>query len=233
MKISVVIPARNEEKYLPQTLASLTRLKRKPDEVIVVDNGSTDNTAQDARLLGARVVSSPDRGVSRARQKGLETARGDIVAYTDADTIVPPDWLTKIEHALTRPGVVGVFGNYILADGLRWHRFHVRYVQDPLAKLLLFFGIPMTAGCNFAFWRDIGRAVGGFPTDFTMLEENEMAKRLMARGKIVYLSNNSVITSGRRGFEGLRFPLRYIIEFPRWVLFRKSAVMEFTDIRMV
>src|SRR5512143_1531574 len=97
MTISVVIPAYNEEKYLPRTLESLKKLDRKPDEIVVVDGGSTDKTASIAREHGATVITVAHRGIGFARDKGLMKATGDIVAYTDADTVVPHDWLTKIE----------------------------------------------------------------------------------------------------------------------------------------
>src|SRR5258706_9663525 len=105
MTISVVIPAYNEQKYLPKTLESLKKLDRKPDQIVVVDGGSTDATATVARAHGATVITVAHRGIGYARDKGLEKATGDIVAFTDADTVVPHDWLVKIEETLSRPKV--------------------------------------------------------------------------------------------------------------------------------
>ena len=88
--LSVVIPAYNEEQYLPACLRALRQQKDAPPfEVIVVDNASTDSTACIAGQFGAHVVAEPRKGVARARQSGFEAARAPIVASTDADTIVP------------------------------------------------------------------------------------------------------------------------------------------------
>jgi glycosyltransferase involved in cell wall biosynthesis len=98
----VVIPAYNEADYLPAALRSL-RAQDFPGavEVIVVDNGSTDGTADLARRLGARVVEEHGPGVSAARQRGTRAARGEIVVSTDADTVHPPDWLSRLDARFT------------------------------------------------------------------------------------------------------------------------------------
>ena len=85
---------------LPKTLASFKKLDRQPDEIVVVDGGSTDKTAKVARKKGAKVITVEHRGIGYARDKGLLKATCDIVAFTDADTIVPHDWLVKIEETL-------------------------------------------------------------------------------------------------------------------------------------
>src|SRR3990167_3170408 len=101
MRISIVIPAYNEEKYLPHTLQSIQKLLRKPDEIIVIDGESTDQTGAIAKQFGAKVIRIPKTTIGAARQAGLVAATGEIVATTDADTIVPTLWLNKIETALT------------------------------------------------------------------------------------------------------------------------------------
>jgi len=110
MKISVVIPAYNEEEFLPLTIKSIHNLKRKPDEILVVDGDSTDKTREIARKLGVQVLKVEHRGIGYARQCGIEKASGDVIAFTDADTTVPTHWLTIIEETLSKKGVVGVFG---------------------------------------------------------------------------------------------------------------------------
>lgn len=106
MRISVIIPAYNEEKYIGKTLQSIKDADKNGYEVeiIVVNGGSTDKTEEVAKSYGARVLNEPHRGIGFARQQGLLVAEGDIVAFTDADTIVPKDWLIKLVEALQRPG---------------------------------------------------------------------------------------------------------------------------------
>lgn len=95
-KVSVVIPAYNEEKHLGACLLSLKRQTIPPDEVIVVDNNSTDQTAHIARSYGARLIHESVQGISAARNTGFDAATGDIIARTDADTIVHYDWIERI-----------------------------------------------------------------------------------------------------------------------------------------
>lgn len=98
MKISVVIPARNEAAVLPKCLESLADQTRPPDEIIVVDNASEDGTVQSAVKFPSVIVQSQVKvGRVHARNAGFAAATGDIIARIDADTVVPPDWLEHIE----------------------------------------------------------------------------------------------------------------------------------------
>lgn len=96
MKISVVIPAYNEEKFLSKCLEAFANQEEKPEEIIVVDNNSTDKTAEIAKKFNARVVSEKTQGMTYARNRGFNEATGDVIARCDADTVPPPDWIKKI-----------------------------------------------------------------------------------------------------------------------------------------
>lgn len=231
MTISVVIPAYNEEKYLPRTLASLAKLDRKPDEIIVVDGGSTDATANVARQNGATVIVVPHRGIGFARDKGLMKAKGDIIAFTDADTVVPREWLTKIEETLSRPGIVGVFGGFRVPDGWWVYRGYINYVQPWLNLLYYWLGIPMAAGQNIAFLRKVGISVGGFPKDYKIAEDIEMATRLKKAGKVLLRADLVVSSSGRRGNEGVGMMTRIFKAFFLYFIFKKANRIGFPDMR--
>lgn len=231
MKISVVIPAYNEEKYLPKTLESIANLDRKPDEVIVIDGGSTDRTAEIARSLGAKAITIEHCGIGFAREKGLEAASGDIVAFTDADAVVPLRWLTEIERALSSDGVSGVFGGFRVPDGPRWYRFYVNIIQPLGNQILYWFRFPMASGQNLAFWKDKALAVGGFPIDYKIAEDIEMARRLQTVGNVVYLPNLVVSASGRRGNEGWKLLPRVAKAFLLYFFFRKANTIGFPDQR--
>ena len=231
MTISVIIPAYNEEQYLPATLDSLDKLDRKPDEVIVVDGGSTDKTAQVATAHGAKAITVAHRGIGFARQKGLEAATGDIVAFTDADTVVPHNWLTVIEETLRKPGVVGLFGTFRVPSGWWPYRLYVNYVQPPMNQMYFWFGIPWAPGQNTAFLRMKGLEAGGFPVDYKIAEDIEMARRLMKLGKVVFKPNLIVWSSGRRGDEGPMIITRMIKVWFYYFVFRKANTVGFPDIR--
>lgn len=111
MTISVVVPAYNEEKLLPTCLQALLNQARPPDEIIVVDNNSSDQTASVARAYGVTIVSETQQGIMPAVYTGMVASKGDIIARCDADSIVPPDWLERIEMILqSSPGAAGVTG---------------------------------------------------------------------------------------------------------------------------
>lgn len=116
MQVSVVIPAYNEERDLGDCLESLADQIRRADEIIVVDNGSEDATAEIARQHGARVLSHPRPPsymleIGGVRQVGTEAATGDIVVATDADCLFPEDYLARIEtHFNENPRLVLIGG---------------------------------------------------------------------------------------------------------------------------
>ncbi|MBI5448967.1 glycosyltransferase, partial [Candidatus Gottesmanbacteria bacterium] len=229
MTISVVIPAYNEEKYLPKTLASLKKLLRQPDEIVVVNASSTDKTATVAKQFGARVITTPLKTIGYSRQKGLTAARCDVIAFTDSDAILPPDWLTVIENELQRPGVVGFFGGFRIPDGPWWYRLYVNFVQ-PILNVLYYhiFGLAMATGQNMAFYKKTAVKVGGFPEEFKMAEDLEIAKRLQGAGKIIFKQGFFVVASGRRGNEGfIELVTRISKVFFYYILFHRADKIGF------
>src|SRR5437870_2279309 len=115
IQVSVVVPAHNEELRLPRCLdALLAQDYPDPIEIVVVDNASTDGTARVACCPGITVVHEPERDYCCALIRGFGTARGDLIALTDADTVVPPDWVSRLVQEYERhPDVVAVGGNVV------------------------------------------------------------------------------------------------------------------------
>lgn len=156
---SVVIPARNEAAYLPGTLKALERQTLAPAEVIVVDNGSRDQTVSIAQAWGARVLHCPENGVARVRQMGLEAARSPWIASTDADTQPLAHWLEAYAAAL--PGHVALYGPMqfwglsrpwdTLSGGMYSSFLHVCRLLNK----------PNLAGGNMAFSRAAALLAGG------------------------------------------------------------------------
>ena len=112
MKISVVIPTYNEEKRLPECLGALAKGREKPYEVIVADGGSTDRTRKIAKRFGAKVLHNPKGHAAGGRNVGILAAKGDIIAFLDADCIPDTGWLAQIKYAFEHEDIDGL-GTYI------------------------------------------------------------------------------------------------------------------------
>ncbi len=112
LKLSIIIPAYNEEAYLPATMDSIKAAVARLDsgihvDVVVVDNDSDDGTAAVALERGAKIIHEPMRGVAHARNSGARNADGDVLVFIDADVIVPPNLLNEICVVMCDPACVG------------------------------------------------------------------------------------------------------------------------------
>ncbi|WP_234946145.1 glycosyltransferase family 2 protein [Agrococcus sp. Marseille-P2731] len=99
VRVSVVIPVLDDATALRRCLERLAAQRVPPHEVIVVDNGCTDDSAAVARAAGARVVAEPTRGIPAAAARGYDEATGEVIARCDADSVVPEDWVERISDA--------------------------------------------------------------------------------------------------------------------------------------
>jgi glycosyltransferase involved in cell wall biosynthesis len=208
IRFSVVVPCYNEESYLAETIRSLQRQDFDGEyEIVVVDNNSTDATAEIARGLGVRVVAEAAPGVCNARQAGTDASRGEIVVSTDADTTHAPDWLTKIDrHFRADADVVAVVGPCRYQDGPRWGRAFGRTLFGAVGLVYRATGrTSYVSATNIAFRRD---RWSGYDTRLTQGgDELDVLRRLRREGTVVYDRTNPTFTSGRRFSRGLAYNL--------------------------
>src|SRR3989344_7794863 len=108
MKISVVIPAFNEEKNIDKLIQSLLNQEEPADEIIVVDNNSTDHTDAIVKNYNVRILHEPKQGITHARNRGFDEAKYEIIARTDADTVLPTDWIRKIKNDFKKYKIDGL-----------------------------------------------------------------------------------------------------------------------------
>ncbi len=208
IRFSVVVPCYNEESYLADAIRSLQQQNFDGTyEIVVVDNNSTDATAQIARDLGVRVVTEPVPGVCNARQTGTEASSGEIVVSTDADTTHAPDWLENIDRNF-RAGdhVVAVVGPCRYKDGPRWGRVFARALFGAVGMVYRASGRTYyVSATNIAFRRD--RWTGYDPTLTQGGDELDVLRRLRRQGTVVYDRTNPTFTSGRRFARGFAYNL--------------------------
>lgn len=202
--ISVVVPALNEEKYLEKNLMTLMNQSYKNFEIIVVDNNSTDHTAQIAKKYGAIVISCHEKGVGAARQAGFLKAKGTIIATTDADNLLPEDWLTTISQRFEKDKKMVAYGGlFRLYSGPFSARIAVKYLGYSAFQVdKLFSGKWSLIAQNMAVRKDAFLQVGGFKK-VQMGEDADLAQRLAAVGNVILDKNFLVYASGRRVRYGL------------------------------
>lgn len=233
--ISVVVPAFNEEKLLPACLESLFAQDYEGEiEILVVDNASTDGTADVARRYGARVIAEPRRGYCNALMCGFAAAQGEIIACTDADTIVPPDWIQRLVREYDRrPDIVAVGGD-IEFDHPNWKSWTLTHFLIPWINRIDRGNPagPHLWGANLSVRRDAFLAVGGWNPRFSLQADSELSERLRKAGRVVVLESLRVRTSSRRWNRSLLFNSFLFASNWLWFhIFRVPLYREFPAVR--
>lgn len=197
--VSVIIPVLNEERVIRECLTSLVELDYPPEclEILVVDNGSTDRTAETINSFPVRYLREERRGPSSARNKGIEAGKGEILAFTDADCIVSRGWLRELVQAFDEEGVGGVAGEIVAyppKTPAEWYAAKVRHLSP---RKYLFRPItPFAAFANLAFRREVFEKIGlldegllkGESTDFCtrFFRETDLELKFMPKALVFH-----------------------------------------------
>ncbi len=215
MKISVVIPAYNEEKYIGACLESLMKQTEKPDEIIVIDNNSTDATATIAKSYGATVILEKKQGRTAARNRGFDSAKGDIILRTDADTRVPKNWVRKMKKHFIDPSVIAVSGPskyYNVPSLVQVKNWPMQVFFRSFKRV---FGHACLYGPNMAVRKSAWKKVRPelCDDDSVVHEDVDVAIHIAPFGKIVFDPKLLVECSARRWKRPapyLEYPYRYV-----------------------
>jgi O-antigen biosynthesis protein len=199
-RVSVVVCSYNGEQTIGQCLDALSRLDYPDYEVIVVDDGSTDRTAEIANGFDVRLIRTENHGLSAARNTGVEAATGEIVAFTDDDACPDPDWLRYLAHAFVRTEHAGIGGpNLLPCDAGTVERAVAHAPGGPTHVLLSDQVAEHIPGCNMAFRREALLAVGGFDSRFRVAGDDvDICWRLQELGWTIGFCPVAVVLHRRR-----------------------------------
>ncbi len=202
--ISIIIPAFNEAGYLSETLKRLRSAEQQIKtiaaadiEILVVDNASTDTTAELARSARATVVSESHHNVARVRNRGAAVARHDTLVFLDADTLVPPELLLEIARAMADPHCVGGSVDIL-------HRPASRILRGYLVfwRTLGLIGGMAQGACQFCR-KNAFRELGGYDETWYMGEDVDFYWRLKRLARrcglhVTFIGDLQVVPSPRR-----------------------------------
>lgn len=197
--ISVIIPALNEEKYLPRCLESLSsQSRRERFEIIVVDGGSTDRTVEVAKEYACEVIEKPSP-VGTARNIGAKHAEGEILAFIDADTMANENWIDQIARTFDfNPNAVGVTGPTLPYEGTQLDRLAYHVATGWAQRFSLKLGRPHVAGFNCAYRRGSFFDAGGFDENRVLSEDVMLSLKMRHQGPILFNPEMIAHTSLRR-----------------------------------
>lgn len=233
--VTFVIPAFNEEKLIPFAIQSIQEaMAGRPNayEILVVDNASTDGTAEVAAAHGARVVKESKRGIVAARQAGYLNAKYELLANIDADNRVPRGWLDQAVSALD-PETVVVTGPLVYPEFSRPMRAMTKFFY-LLGRLSHHTLGTMVQGGNFMVRKSALDAVGGYNTEVAFFgEDTDFAVRIAQAGQVKLVPKMWVYSSARRfQVEGIVLTTwRYIINYLTVTFFGKPVTKGYQNIR--
>lgn len=242
-KVSVIVPVKNGAAYIKELLDSLMQVEYEKDklEIIVVDGNSTDDTREMVSQYPVKLLLEERPGLNAARNTGIKNSQGEIIAFTDADCIIPKNWISRIIDNFQNPQVGCVGGNVI---GY-YDSFLSHYSDESLIPVMRIFGRreildhvkppqKYPAGCNMAFRQDAIKKAGLFDEGIKYgFDEDELVERICKSGYNMVLDPNVVVKHKHRPLlrellkqnfsygRGLGLMLRKTgikSAFPKWVL---------------
>lgn len=199
-RISVVVCSYNGGRVIRDCMEGLLKLEYPNFEVIVVDDGSKDNTAEIVSEYPFRLIRTQNHGLSNARNTGLKAATGEIVAYTDDDARPDPHWLHYLALTYMNTNHVGVGGPNIAPPGDGWIAECVANAPGgPVHVLLDDETAEHIPGCNCSFRVDALRAIGGWDPRFrTAGDDVDVCWRLLDRGWTIGFNPAAMVWHHRR-----------------------------------
>lgn len=221
-KITVVIPLYNKEQYIAQAIQSVLDQTYRNFELIVVDDGSTDKSQSivsgitDSRI---RLLTQPNSGVSVARNSGIKNAKGEIIAFLDADDQWEPTFLEKINELAEKYPEAGIYGTaytvYSNDTFLRkntWHPEQGDRILESYYHDVAEYGSPLFHSSSFASPRKVLQFVNGYQEDYRSGQDHDLYGRIALYYPIAY--SPSICSRYNAGIAGNHDRISYAREVP-------------------
>lgn len=216
--ITVVVLAYNEKNTISKCLKAIA-----PQECeLITVVGGNDGTEKIARKYSRVIKDTACIGAGAARNQGAKAASGEIVLFTDGDTIVPDNWVASYEKIFQDKRVVAAGGVVRPLGGTVFDKLVYKINQDWLYKITALFGFYQLSGNNCGYRKKDFLAAGGFDEEMSFLEDSELPFRMKKRGKIV-VTSTPVWTSIRRMKKGyFRVWLQFMRAYFEWLVLGKK-----------
>ncbi len=225
MKVSVVIPVYNRAGLIGPVIEALLEQTYKPLEIIVVDDGSTDNTKEVVSSYPVKYIYQKNQGPASARNRGFRESVGDVIAFIDSDCIARPDWLENLIKGFDSPEVGAVAGSYDIAnpESLLSRLIHeeIKWRHSRFKKFIRAFG-----SYNVAIRREVFERTGGFDETYRTAsgEDNDLSYRLLKLGYRIRFMPDALVAHYHT--ENL---LKYLREQKRHAFWRMKLYRDHPD----
>jgi cellulose synthase/poly-beta-1,6-N-acetylglucosamine synthase-like glycosyltransferase len=217
-KVSIVIPTKNNGDIIEKCLKSIQNLDYPKDklEVIIVDGYSTDNTVEIAKKYGCKIIFENKGTISYARDVGVKHAKGDFIAFTDADCVVDRNWIKELIKHFNDEKVAGVGGPNITPEDDTEFAKCVGLVLSLLSRVGARYGlvggdvveIYHNPTCNVMYRKDVLEEVGGFNYSLVTVDDEELDYRIRKKGYRILYTPHAIVYHYRK---------------PTWKKFMKMA----------
>ncbi len=197
MKISIIIPTLNEEKYLERLLKSIEKQDFEDYEIIVSDSKSNDNTTEIAENYGAKVITGERKGPGHARNLGAKKAKGEYLLFIDADVILPDKkTFSKIIKILCNKKFVGGTAKTKGYGEFKIYNFLMTF-SYKFFEILTRIGIPSMSGFFIFTRKKLFKELNGFDEELPISEDFDFSKKLKEFGKLKVLDSKVLVSSRR------------------------------------
>jgi cellulose synthase/poly-beta-1,6-N-acetylglucosamine synthase-like glycosyltransferase len=233
--VSVIVPTLNEEKFIENTLKALRNQDYPRYEIIVSDGVSKDKTVEIAKKYADKVIVNKKRGVSVGRNEGARIAKGDVLLFLDADTIVSFNTIEELVKPFKRKKVIGSTCKIFPLSTKNLDHL-IMMIYNQFVQTTIFLGWPQIPGICCAYRKDAFQKIGGFNEKMRFLEDYDLSERISKLGKIVFVKDTMVFTSFRRFEKWGRYKAvkSYLLFWIKYNLTKKPIpVSKFRPIRKI